>query len=199
MALTRFLVFPIGGFAMVLACTSRPQQERALDGGPSDDAWGGGDEEAGGEAGAVGCPGDETDVAPTVPGNPDAGEALAPLLGTWTLVGTEQYICSTDASDSLPVAGTMTLWPGPGATEAGTVDLLFDGGLGCSLAMSVTGGVATLTWAPQACGVPGKPIDRVYTSVEIAKPSLFPGWLRIEETFTDPSGCAFLVQGYMVP
>lgn len=139
----------------------------------------------------------ETDVA--AQSAAISAAAVVPFLGTWTLVGTEQYVCAAETSDSLPESATMTLRSGPGATDSGVVDLLFDGGLGCTLAMSVTGGTARLVFAPQTCGVVGKPIDRVFSSVEITPSTQFAAWLRLEETFTEPSGCAFFVQGYLLP
>lgn len=191
MAWTRSMVLPIFGFTTTLACASQSKDVRASDGGLAVNASDCGDQGAGGDGG------EQTDSAASL--SDSAGSGAAQFLGAWTLVGTEYYVCATDASDSLPLAVIMTLRSGPGVTDGGAIDLLFDGGLGCSLAMSAEDGVATLTWAPQTCGVSGKPIDRVYTSVELAPTLHFPGWLRLEETFTDPSGCTFLVQGYMVP
>jgi hypothetical protein len=130
---------------------------------------------------------------------PEAGSAATPFLGTWTLVGNEQYIRAAAASDIIPESATMTFRPGPGPTDAGEIDLLFDAGLGCSLPMSITGAVATLTSAPQTCGASGKPIDRVFTSIEVTASTHFAGWLSLEETFTDQSGCSYLVQGYLIP
>lgn len=130
---------------------------------------------------------------------PEAGSAATPFLGTWTLVGNEQYICAAVTSDMIPESATMTVRPGPGPTDAGEIDLLFDPGLGCSLPMSITGAVATLASAPQTCGASGKPIDRVFTSIEVTASTQFAGWLTLEETFTDQSGCSYLVEGYLIP
>lgn len=89
---------------------------------------------------------------PPLPPIDTAADAALPFLGTWSLVGTEQYVCAAETSEIIPESATMTFRPGPGATDAGQVDLLFDGGLGCSIAMSVTNGAAALTSAPRPAG-----------------------------------------------
>jgi hypothetical protein len=216
MARTRVAVSLLFGFAMILACSSRGSSDcpgaggdevrdaggdRACrDGAGGDGADGGAGDGAGSElASGDGEIGASTDTAAPSEGSPQQGGQSAPFLGTWTLIGTEQYVCAAETSEFLPESMTMTIRLGPGPTDAGEVDLLFDGGLGCSLQMAVAGGVARLLSAPQTCGEEGKPIDRVFTSIELAAAAQFPGWLRLEETFTDQSGCAFLVQGYLLP
>jgi hypothetical protein len=198
----RLVVLPICGLAAALACSARSKASGATDPGDSacDCGVEGGDDasEAAGDAGAaVQSPDGSASVA-----------SAASWIGMWTLVGTEQGICGATTSDSFPESMTMTVRPGADAadsTEAGSATdssgtyLVFDAGLGCSLTVSFTNGSATLVPEPQRCGVEGKPIDRVFTSVQIAPASQFAGWLRLEETYTDQSGCTFLVQGYLLP
>jgi len=86
-----------------------------------------------------------------------AESASGPFIGTWTLTGTESFVCSTESAQADPVAATVTFSRGPGATDADEVNLLFDAGLGCSLAMFVSGGVARLVSAPQTCALRVKP------------------------------------------
>lgn len=137
-------------------------------------------------------------TAPAPDATPDA-DTVPPFLGTWTLVGTERYVCAGAPSAPMVEGGTMTFRAGPGPTDAGEIDLLFDGGLGCALPLSVSDGIATLTAAPRTCGAQGKPIDRVFLSVQVTPSDQYGGWLQIQETFTDQSGCAYLLQGYLVP
>lgn len=206
MARTRVAVLLSGGFAMILACSSRgschspgAEGDEVRDAGGDPACGEAGTEVAGGDgAGGEGGIGAVTDTTTPSAGTPEEGGQSQPFVGTWTLVGTEQYVCAAETSEFLPESMTMTVRPGPGATDAGEVDLLFDGGLGCSLQMAVAGGVARLVSA-QTCGAAGKPIDRVFTSIELTAAVQFPGWLRLEETFTDQSGCVFLVQGYLLP
>jgi len=145
-------------------------------------------------AAAEGAPNDEGEDAP-VPGVADATAAESgpdAFVGAWTLTGTQSFVCSTESAQADPIAATVTFSRGPGATDAGEVDLLFDAGVGCSLAMFVSGGVARLVSAPQTCAPGGQPIDRDFTSVEV-QPS--GASLDLTETFTDPTGCQYEVHG----
>jgi len=145
-------------------------------------------------AGVEGPPVDATDEA-SVPAVRDASGAESGAdfwVGTWTLTGTETFVCSTESAQANPIGVTVTFRLGPGATEAGDADLLFDAGLGCSLAMFVSDGVARLVSAPQTCAPTGQPLDREFTSVEL-QPS--GASLAITETFTDRTGCEYEVQG----
>ena len=121
-----------------------------------------------------------------------AESASDPFIGTWTLTGMESFVCSTESAQADPVAVSVTFSRGPGATDAGEVNLLFDAGLGCSLAMFVSGGVARLVSAPQTCAPAGQPVDREFTAVQ-AQPS--GASLDLTETFTDAPGYQYQVQG----
>jgi len=133
-------------------------------------------------------------------GGPLASDAsgAGSFLGAWTLTGKETFDCpdaaglSDDASANLPPE-TVTFRAGPGPTDAGEVDLLFDAGEGCSLAMVVDAGVASLVFEPQTCVLAGNTgIDWTFTSVRVS-PSM--GSLGIVETFTDRLGCTYAIQG----
>jgi hypothetical protein len=142
--------------------------------------------------------GAEADAASTEGGDdPSATLNGADLfLGTWTLSGTEQYVCSNELAGEEPVTNPVTLTRGTGVTDSGSIDLMFDPGLGCALPMSVSGAAARLMSPPQLCSVRATPIDRQFTSVEISPlGSVF----IIEETFGDHTGCQYRVQGWMSP
>jgi hypothetical protein len=133
-------------------------------------------------------------------GGPLASDAsgAGSFLGAWTLTGKETFDCpdaaglSDDASAN-PSSETVTFSAGPGPTDAGEVDLLFDAGEGCSLAMVVDAGVASLVFEPQTCVLAGNTgIDWTFTSVRVS-PSM--GSLGIVETFTDRLGCTYAIQG----
>ena len=148
-------------------------------------------------AAAEGAPNDEAEDAPGPNAPPDATAVESgpdAFVGAWTLTGTQSFVCSTESAQADPIAATVTFSRGPGATDAGEVDLLFDAGVGCSLAMFVSGGVARLVSAPQTCAPGGQPIDRDFTSVEV-KPS--GASLDLTETFTDPTGCQYEVHGIL--
>lgn len=128
----------------------------------------------------------------------DAGVA-GPFLGTWTLNGMETYDCSdsggfvADASstaDLMPT--TVTFRTGPGLTDTGEVDLLFDAGEECALAMIVDAGVATLVFEPQSCALGGQLVDWDFTSVQVSSSM---GLFRITEMYTDSTGCRYEVEG----
>jgi hypothetical protein len=140
--------------------------------------------------------GDSGDGGPFAPDASGAGS----FLGGWTLTGMETFDCpdaaglSGDASAN-PPSETVTFRAGPGPTDAGDVDLLFDAGEGCSLAMVVDAGVASLVFEPQTCALGGNPgIEWTFTSVRVS-PSM--GSLRIVEMFTDRSGCMYEIQGQL--
>jgi len=123
-----------------------------------------------------------------------AESASEPFVGTWTLSGTETFVCSTESAQAAPIAAAVTFSRGSEATDAGEVDLLFNAGLGCSLAMFVSGGVARLVSAPQTCAPAAQPVDREFTAVQ-AQPS--GASLTLTETFTDATGCQYQVQGIL--
>ena len=143
-------------------------------------------------------------------GSADAGDAdggvlgseagaAAPLLGTWTLKGTETYSCpdasglSADGSVIAdPVSESVTFRAGPESTDAGQVDLLFDAGQGCALGMVVEAGVASLVSEPQTCALGGDATYWDFTSVVV---SPFMGSFEITEVFTDRTGCTYGIEG----
>jgi hypothetical protein len=133
---------------------------------------------------------DQADVSVT--DTSAAESALDPFISTRTLTGTESFVCATESAQADPVAATVTFSRGPAATDAGTANMLFDAGLGCSLAMFVSGGVARLVSAPQTCAPAGQPIIREFTSVEVQP---FGASFDLAETFTDPTGCQYEEQG----
>jgi len=145
-------------------------------------------------AGAEGAPGDDTDDAPEADLTDATGAETAsePFVGTWTLSGTETFVCATESAQAAPIAAAVTFSRGPEATDVGEVDLLFNAGIGCSLAMFVSGGVARLVSAPQTCARAGQPVDREFTAVQ-AQPS--GASLDLTETFSDPTGCQYEVRG----
>ena len=137
-------------------------------------------------------------AADGAPAASDAGLG-GPFLGTWTLVGTESFSCPddagvfSDASANLdPVSETVAFSAGPGPTDAGQVDLLFDAGEECALEVSVEAGVAMLVDPPQTCALDRKSTYWVFTSVNV---STSIGTVGITETFTDDTGCQYLIQG----
>ncbi len=144
-------------------------------------------------AGAEGA-GDDTNDAPEADLTDATGaeSASEPFVGTWTLSGTETFVCSTESAQAAPIAAAVTFSRGSEASDAGEVDLLFNAGLGCSLAMFVSGGVARLVSAPQTCAPAGQPVDREFTAVQ-AQPS--GASLDLTETFTDAPGYQYQVQG----
>jgi hypothetical protein len=158
------------------------------------------DDSAGGDctcgAGAEGAPVDGTDDAPEadITDATGAESASEPFLGTWTLNGTETFVCSTESAQATPIAATVTFGRGAEATDLGEVDLFFNAGLGCSLAMFVTDGVARLVSAPQTCVPAGRPVNREFTSVEVQPSGTS---LDLTETFTDPAGCQYEVRGIL--
>jgi hypothetical protein len=121
----------------------------------------------------------------------DANTA-APFLGVWTLTGTETSVCPNEPSVAGPTAGYMTFSPGPGPTDGGEVDLLFDAGADCSLALFVSAGVARLAFAPQPCTADAD--VRVFASVQV---TLAAASLQISETFSDSMGCEHELQGIL--
>ncbi len=145
------------------------------------------------------CVGDGDAEAASAEGGDDASAADSeadPFLGTWTLTGTENFVCSNVPAGEEPVINAVAFTRGTGVTDGGSIDLRFDPGLGCALPMSVRGGIATLVSVPQRCAVEGTPIDREFTSAEISPlGSLF----RIEETFSDHTGCQYRIQGDLSP
>jgi len=145
---------------------------------------------AGAQDAAVDEPDDAANAA--VADSNAAESASDPFIGTWTLTGMESFVCSTESAQADPVAVSVTFSRGPGATDAGEVNLLFDAGLGCSLAMFVSGGVARLVSAPQTCAPAGQPVVRDFTSVEVQP---LGASFELTETFTDPTGCQYEVQG----
>ena len=145
---------------------------------------------AGPQDAAVDEPDDAADVSIT--DTSAAESAWEPFIGTWTQTGTESFVCPTESAQADAVAATVTFSWGPGATDAGTVNLLFDAGLGCSLAMFVSGDVARLVSAPQTCAPAGQPIIREFTSVEVQP---FGASFDLAETFTDPTGCQYEERG----
>jgi hypothetical protein len=138
------------------------------------------------------------DAADGAPIASDAGLGGS-LLGAWTLVGKGTFSCPddaggfSDASANLdPVSETVTFSAGPGPTDAGEVDLLFDAGEACALEMSAEAGVAMLVDPPQRCALDRKSTYWVFTSVNV---STSIGTVGITETFTDDTGCQYLIQG----
>jgi len=143
---------------------------------------------------------DAADAGDSGDGGPLASDAsgAGSFLGTWTLMEMETFDCpdaaglSGDASAN-PPSETVTFRAGPGPTDASEVDLFFDAGEGCSLAMVVDAGVAGLVFEPQTCALGGNTgIDWTFTSVRVS-PSM--GLLGIVETFTDRLGCMYEIQG----
>jgi hypothetical protein len=118
--------------------------------------------------------------------------AAGPFLGVWTLSGTETTMCPNEPSTVDPTAGYMTFSPGPGPIDGGEVDLLFDAGADCSLAMFVSGGVARLAFAPQPCTADAD--VQVFASVQV---TLAAASLQISETFSDSMGCEHELQGVL--
>ena len=118
------------------------------------------------------------------------------LLGTLTLVGTERSACaaaaglSPDAS-ATPEALTATVTFREGVTDAGAVDVWFDAGMDCALALSVDGDSATLV-SPQSCALQGPSVDRQFTSVHVVSSNAS---LHLTEEFTDRTGCQYQIQG----
>ena len=138
------------------------------------------------------------DAADGAPAASDAGLGGS-FLGAWTLVGTETFSCPddaglfSDASANLdPVSETVAFSAGPGPTDAGQVDLLFDAGEECALEMSVEAGVAMLVDPPQTCALDRKSTYWVFTSVTV---STSMGSVGITETFTDETGCQYVIRG----
>lgn len=125
---------------------------------------------------------------------PDAqlsdANGAAPFVGVWTLSGTETSECP--AVGSGPISENVSFSPGPGATESGEVDLLFDAGADCSLEMFVSGGIARLVSAPQPCEPNEEAGSRMFTSVQVGP--VVGGSLQITETFWDETGCVHEVQ-----
>jgi hypothetical protein len=118
--------------------------------------------------------------------------AAAPFLGVWILTGTETTRCPNEPSMVGPTAGYMTFSPGPGPTDGGEVDLLFDAGADCSLALFVSADFARLVFTPQPC-TPDAEV-RVFTSVQV---TLASASLQISETFSDSMGCEHELQGVL--
>lgn len=122
-----------------------------------------------------------------------------PCLGTWTLNRTEMFDCSesgglsADASTTADLMlTTVTFRVGPGRTDAGKVDLLFDAGEDCALAMLVDTSVATLVLEPQSCAWGGQLVYWDFRSVQVSS------WMelsRITEMYTDSTGCRYEVEG----
>ncbi len=138
---------------------------------------------------------DATDAGPP----PDASPAT-PFLGSWTLTGTETFLCSTDAPDAPETADpgsiTVTFSAGPGPTDAGQVDLVFDDGAQCALTLFVDRGVARLVSAPQTCNLDGRNVYRQFTSVQVTSAT---GPLPIREIFTDRTACQYQIDGVLKP
>ena len=128
----------------------------------------------------------------------DGGLAGA-LLGTWTLTGTQTFVCpeagalSADASAGA-VTERVTFSTGAGTTDAGQVGLLYDAGEECALVLVVDSSVATLVYEPQKCDLDDKGIDWTFTSVQV---SASMGSLGITETYTDHAGCRYEIQGML--
>jgi hypothetical protein len=61
-------------------------------------------------AGAEGAPGDDTDDAPEAELTDATGaeSASEPFVGTWTLSGTERFVCSTESAQAAPIAAAVT-------------------------------------------------------------------------------------------
>jgi len=128
----------------------------------------------------------------------DGGLAGA-LLGTWTLTGTQTFVCpeagalSADASGGA-VTERVTFSAGPGATDGGQVAISYDAGEECALALVVESGAATLVYEPQKCDLDDKGIDWTFTSVQV---SASMGSLAITEMYTDYAGCRYEIQGML--
>jgi hypothetical protein len=161
--------------------------------GPSD----GGACTAPNDALGAGCTADDADGGSATEGGSTVDASIVgQLLGAWTLVGTERYACSgaaglsPDASATTDaVTATVTFRAGP--TDAGPVDMWFDAGIDCALALSVDGSSATLV-SPQPCALQGPSVNREFTSVHVVTST---GSLRLTEEFTDRIGCQYEVQG----
>ncbi|MGD0679010.1 MAG: hypothetical protein ABSC94_26695 [Polyangiaceae bacterium] len=146
------------------------------------------DSEAGSDGATSGSGGD--DGAPVTADIANAN-AAAPFVGTWTFVGTETTVCPGSSSMTNPAGATMTLTAGPGASDGGEIDLFFDAGADCALAMVVSGGVAELVFAPQSCSDEGASF-RVFTSVQVGP---ITESAEITETFSDATGCEHQLEG----
>ncbi len=128
------------------------------------------------------------------------GSGVTSFLGTWALAGMEMSPCpglgaTPDASvNARPVMASVTFRAAPRPTGAGSGNLMFEAGNGCTLEMVVDAGVVRLASSPETCTLGGPSIDRTFTSVQVDS-SL--GSLRITEDFTDPTGCTYLIEGVL--
>lgn len=118
---------------------------------------------------------------------PEGGSS--PFFGPWTLTGTSDQECA-----ALSIVGRYTtpvsFEGAPDASEAGSIDVLFDTGLGCSLLLSVEGSVAELSAAPALCGAVGTPPDIEFTSVQVTA-----GESSMQITETLSGACSWTIQG----
>jgi hypothetical protein len=173
------LRFPIAfvPLLMVLPCCSASHDRANANGATSSDA-------------AT----DSTDLgedASTSDASAEAADAAAAFLGTWTLTGTVQSRCPGVANTYGPVSVPVTFSLGSGTSPLGSIDLLFDAGMGCSLAMFIDDGVARLVTAPQACNA-GAALIRSVTSVTVAPAN---NGFSFGETQTTVTGCQYYWAG----